>query len=1147
MSEYFPDEVLLSTKTDYPTKIFISYAHAQDEIVAKIYEGLKKRGHDVWIDESEIKYGDDWREKIANGIESSNGVLSFLSKEAVRENGVCLDELAIAISVKYGNIHTVLLQKEEDVKPPAQLTHRQWLDMSEWKDKLAQGDAVFMLWFQPMLADIIRKIESPESREFVGMISTIREKLRIGDLAVSRQNWYLKQKYVGRAWLTQDIEAWMNTPRSGKLCAVYGGPGVGKSAFAAQYAYRSPRVAASIFFEHGNAYFNTSGSLIRELIFQLACRLPLYRNRVYGIVTTNDQLKAWNDQELFTHLIKAPLTEFQIDGGHETLCIVVDGLDECTVDEQNGVAKLLGKYVQEFPEWLRVLVLSRRESDVTGWLNPDHQIDMVGGEARNLSDIRLYFSEILKEQLKQQLNRECLLDELTKRTKGVFLYAYVVSQMILDGKLALENTDAYPQGLNNAFKEWFSRYFPDVLEYKRLYRLYLGMIAVSPEPIPLEELDVVNVRFDAAEDCYQLNTDSSMCSKSGSRQDRLKQINSLLQYQMNEFGKRTVTFNHKYIAEWLTQADEETNESPAGCYYCNPKDAFWAMECTWRKNLAAKLPLTEYETLYLLTYVERTESNTCCIECAKESALSKYLRAYRLMMEKRLRYSKARRFAVTDEYRCYIIWRYEPTSTNEIEYLNKQEVVARIMEDNGSYAEALEKQLHIANSLQKLMGGKHPDVLISQNNLCSLYSKVGRIQEAVALQKKVCKASKQALGKYDSTTLKYLHNLSCLYGETAQYEKSMKITKAVYNARKAVLGGKHPDTISSMHSLSIEYFRLGQIEKALQLAEAVVDCQSPTVTPHIRKSFIYFNTLAHMYCQLGRLEDALEFRYAVDAIKVLLGAEHPESLSAMETLVSIYQTLDRNNEALDIELQVYNGRKRQLGEYHKDTVRSMNILAVLYTDLGQHSDALRIYKQMLEIKKRTRGDEHSETVSVMEQIALIYSRLELYEQALPVEESILLIRSKTLPKDNDYVLSAMHNLLMTYINLNRHVDALPLARKVYATKKQCLGARHSETLEATTTLSGIYYELGHYDECLPLDKQLLRVAIAKRGEVSSESARLMNNLAMDYSKVNRYDKAFPLMQKVYEIRCKLLGEHHELTEKAKDRAEEFQKHFHVKL
>ena len=56
-------------------------------------------------------------------------MLSFLSKHSTRDLGVCLDEIAIAIGVKGGNIQTILVESETEVKPPASISHIQWLDM----------------------------------------------------------------------------------------------------------------------------------------------------------------------------------------------------------------------------------------------------------------------------------------------------------------------------------------------------------------------------------------------------------------------------------------------------------------------------------------------------------------------------------------------------------------------------------------------------------------------------------------------------------------------------------------------------------------------------------------------------------------------------------------------------------------------------------------------------------------------------------------------------------------------------------------------------------------------------------------------------------------------------------------------------------
>ncbi|MDQ0290588.1 toll/interleukin-1 receptor domain-containing protein [Oligosphaera ethanolica] len=137
-----------ATKTSFPMRIFLSYGHDDnEELVRLILADLEARGHDVWFDktpekEKGIQAGDDWRRAILDGIDRSNQVLSFLSKRSTRDPGVCLDEIAIAIGVKGGNIQTVLVESELEVKPPASISHIQWLDMHDWKERKKRGSSV---------------------------------------------------------------------------------------------------------------------------------------------------------------------------------------------------------------------------------------------------------------------------------------------------------------------------------------------------------------------------------------------------------------------------------------------------------------------------------------------------------------------------------------------------------------------------------------------------------------------------------------------------------------------------------------------------------------------------------------------------------------------------------------------------------------------------------------------------------------------------------------------------------------------------------------------------------------------------------------------------------------------------------------------
>jgi hypothetical protein len=69
-----PDHGQVSPEQPFvPMRIFLSYGHdGNEELVLRIGADLKNRGHDVWIDKSEIKFGDDWRRSITDGIVRSN-------------------------------------------------------------------------------------------------------------------------------------------------------------------------------------------------------------------------------------------------------------------------------------------------------------------------------------------------------------------------------------------------------------------------------------------------------------------------------------------------------------------------------------------------------------------------------------------------------------------------------------------------------------------------------------------------------------------------------------------------------------------------------------------------------------------------------------------------------------------------------------------------------------------------------------------------------------------------------------------------------------------------------------------------------------------------------------------------------------------
>ena len=115
-------------------------------------------------------------------------------------------------------------------------------------------------------------------------------------------------------------------------------------------------------------------------------------------------------------------------------------------------------------------------------------IELRGDDANNIEDVRAYFSTELDAQLNESGEREAILDGLSERSGGIYLYAAMIVDGVRKGKMDLKRKSEYPRGLSGVFTDWFGWFFPDRTEYKNTFLRALSMLIASPEPLPEEEL-----------------------------------------------------------------------------------------------------------------------------------------------------------------------------------------------------------------------------------------------------------------------------------------------------------------------------------------------------------------------------------------------------------------------------------------------------------------------------------------------------------------------------------------------------------------------------------------------------------------------------------------------------------------------------------
>ena len=938
-------------------RLFISYGHPQAVICRKICNVLRARGHEVWFDETHIPHGADWRAEIVKGILNSEGVLSMIDRHSVRDPGVCLDEMSIAIGVRGGNIRYVLLENQAVAEPPASMTTRQWLDMSDWREH--ENDQA---WFETKMKALIQMVESRENQEFAGIIEELRKKLPLCHVSTSKQDSLLRQPFIGRDWIKEKIDLWLDDPDGAKICFVYGDPGIGKSAFAAHYTHYNGRVAAAFFCEYNNTQFNQPKAVIQTLAFLLACRLPDFRIALTDVLEHTNDLERYNESELFDLLLAQPLSVGTVDGNRETMCILIDGLDESGDRDRNNLTEVLTKYADRLPKWLRILTFSRKVEIVTGFSGGADTIDLTGNREENKADVRAYFEDCLFGRFGGDENYAAMIDSLSENSGGIFLYATLMVNALNNvstrkkdvgnkedalpkEKLPIEDMGSVPEGLDSAFYRWFQWFFPDISEYEDDWQMPLACIAASPEPIPEEEIKKV-------------------FGWTNTKLNKLKRtLEILLRKDVNDFRKDTLQLNHRYVSEWLFS-------DAAGRFQVDSEDAFREMGASFLEIFKDDPEqLTAYEAYYLWDYVSASSN----------------IKNKKLLLDGRL-YEGVVEFGEFAR-----IWsRYE--TAMKYFTLSEELALAESVEENG-----LDKLRRYARSLNSK--GQIFECLSQYHEALQLYQRSMELSEKIFMERKSLDDLRELSGSYVS--------IGGIYEKQSQYEEALNLYSKSLEAFKKIAAEQK--TLNAWRDLAVSYEKVagiqerqGQYNKALSLYLKSRDIyreiaiEREDLDDH-RSLAVSYGKIASIYEKQHRYDEALQlslmnmeqFEKITSKRETL---DNQKDLSASYVSVArIYELQHRYDEALPIYWKSLEMSKKIARERRTldDLGRLSSIyyqVAGIYEKQNKNDEALQLYWKSLELREKTASERRTPVDTrglffIYDKIGGIYERQGMCEKA----------------------------------------------------------------------------------------------------------------------------------------------------------------------
>ena len=536
------------------TCIFISYGH--DEFTEKVRVIIKslngRKEYQTWWD-GDMKKSADWVRQIENNLDElvkSKPDSCFIyivtpySTSDKRYN-FCINEILRALE---GRVR-ILPIRLSSAPMPLPIGSIQWFDLTQCEIDVNNKD------FQNRLESLCNLIDSREPLKIDGKQGTLHRLLSpcMFTLDIDKH----LRNYCPRQWLLDATRDWLDN-RKERMLLIEGGPGTGKTSFSLWIAtHKLPeRIHAWHLCQYNDVNTRSLLTCVKSLTWYLASKLPFFYDSLE--ISKVEELTQGGEEKAGTmlkELILGTLKETHVNG--ETIVILIDALDEASVNGVNKVAEILSQYADEMPEWLRFIITTRNDSSVTLPLKDVSYVidlDAQSNDENCRADIRTYVKSHLGKNI--LIHKQDIAEAIIERSGNVILFA----KLMCDSINKSESMDVLqlPQGLSSFYDSHMRRYFDtkNGYDFDTHALPIIHFMLASYQPI---KRDYIYQRIHETEEWCKDKT-------------RFKHVLNCFGPLLKETEDYILPF-HKSLCDWLTNIDNQK-------FYASREDGIEKM-CEW--------------------------------------------------------------------------------------------------------------------------------------------------------------------------------------------------------------------------------------------------------------------------------------------------------------------------------------------------------------------------------------------------------------------------------------------------------------------------------------------------------------------------------------------------------------------------------------
>jgi len=185
----------------------------------------------------------------------------------------------------------------------------------------------------------------------------------------------------------------------------------------------------------------------------------------------------------------------------------------------------------------------------------------------------------------------------------------------------------------------------------------------------------------------------------------------------------------------------------------------------------------------------------------------------------------------------------------------------------------------------------------------------------------------------------------------------------------------------------------------------------------------------------------------------VFGRDDPVTLEISCTYARAHRELGRYDEALRLDEDTLERRRRRFGDNHQKTLYAAACVALVLGDLGRHEEARALNQDTLARCGRVLGPDHPDTLTAAHGLAADLRALGEYAPARDLDRDTLDRRRRTLGEDHPHSLRSAYNLGADFRAMGEFAAARELDESTLARRQRVLGDDHPDTIGSARSVA----------------------------------------------------------------------------------------------